>query len=256
MQNLKLENPLVLFDLETTGTKPDKDRIVEIAMIKIQPDGSREILTQRVNPLIPIPVGASEVHGITDKDVQNMPRFADIAQKIIDFIGNADIGGFNVVSFDLPLLLKEFERASVVFSVSNRSVVDAMKIFHLKEPRNLTAAYKFYCKKELLDAHSAKADILATAEILDAQLGMYEDLPRSVKELGALFSPGYVDQGRKFVWKNAKITFTFGKYRGKTLQSAVEKDRGYLEWMLTTDFPMDTKQIIRDALAGNIPGKK
>lgn len=253
MNNLELHNPLVLFDLETTGTNPIKDRIVEIAMIKLIPGAARKTWVQRINPTIPIPEEATAIHGITDQDVASEPTFKKIGAKIAEFIGTADLGGYNVFNFDVPLLVQEFSRAGIAFNTSGRAIIDAMKIFHMKEPRTLAAAYKFYCQKELVRGHSAEADIMATVEIIDNQISRYPDLPREPKKLGKLLFPDCVDLGGRFAWKNGQVVLTFGKYKGKSLQQLCKNDVDYLEWVLSSDFPENTKQIIRNALAGNFP---
>ena len=176
--NLKLTRPLAFFDLETTGTNVATDRIVEICILKVNPDASKETITMRINPEIPIPIETSEIHGIYDIDIADAPVFSAVAQKIKDFIGDADLAGYNSNKFDVPLLVEEFLRTDVHFDMESRKFVDVQNIFHKKEQRTLVAAYQFYCSKELDNAHSAEADTIATYEILEAQLDRYPDIER------------------------------------------------------------------------------
>lgn len=189
MQHLVLERPLVFMDLETTGVSPVADRIVELSMIKVHPDGRRETMTRRVNPGMPIPPESSRIHGITDGDVAGAPLFAHIADEILAFIGGADLAGFNIVRFDLPILHRELAVADRHLEMEGRAVVDAQVIYHRRVPRDLAAAYRFYCGKELVGAHTAQADIEACLEVLDAELAAYPDLPRTPKALHEQFTP-------------------------------------------------------------------
>jgi DNA polymerase-3 subunit epsilon len=254
VQNLPLERPLIFFDLETTGVDPRSDRIVEIGLIRLSPDGSREVRTRRINPECPIPAGASAVHGIHDADVKDEPTFRQIARGLLEWLEGADLAGFNVRRFDLPLLDREFRDCGLDLGASARKVVDAMTIFHRKERRDLTAAVKFYLDREFEDAHSAEADIQATMDILDAQLGRYDDLPRSVDELDVWTHPvrDAVDSAGKFVRRNDEVVFAFGKHQGRPLKDVAEKERGYLEWIVGTDFPDDAKTLVRQALSGEL----
>jgi DNA polymerase-3 subunit epsilon len=255
MRNLRLAKPLAVIDLETTGLNPQSDRIVEISVLLIGVDGSRVSKSRRVHPGVPIPPGATAVHGIRDEDVAGEPRFAQIARGFAEFLGGADIAGFNVRGYDLPLLRREFERAGVPFSLEGRAVVDAMEIFKVKEPRTLRAAYRFYCGKSREDLHSAGADVLACAEILDAQLLRYDDLPREPAALDALFRAdrNWIDAEGKFAWRGDEVVVNFGRLRGTALRALAETDKGYLEWILAADFPADAKEIARNALAGRFP---
>lgn len=254
MQNLPLDRPLIFFDLETTGVDPQSDRIVEIGLIRIAPDGSRELRTRRLNPERAIPAAASAVHGIYDADVRDQPTFRQIARGLLDWLEGADLAGFNVRRFDLPLLDREFRDCGLDLALGRRKVVDAMTIFHRKEPRDLTAAVKYYLNRELDGAHSAEADIQATVEILDAQLARYADLPRTVDELDVWTHPvrDAVDSAGKFVRRNDEIVFAFGKHQGRPLREVAEKERGYLEWIVGTDFPDDAKSLVRQALSGDL----
>ena len=227
--NLKLHKPLCVFDLETTGINVGKDRIVEICILKVNPDASRESKTWIVNPEMPIPKEASAVHGIFDEDVQNAPKFSEIAPKILEMISGCDLGGFNSNRFDVPLLAEELLRAGLDFDLNKFKLVDAQTIFHKMEPRNLTAAYKFYCKKDLENAHSAEADVLATFEVLDAQVGHYEDLPKDIAGLSEFsFHNKFADlAGMIHFDENGHEIFAFGKYKGQKVKEVFQKDLGY-----------------------------
>ncbi len=256
MTRLRLKRPIVFLDLETTGTTPLSDRIVELAMVKIRPDGQRETYHTLVNPQIPIPETASRIHGIYDDDVKAKPVFRDLAQSVLEFLGGADLGGFNVIRFDLPLLTEEFKRAGVSWSPSEEAVLDAQVIFHKKEPRTLEAAVRYYCNREHEGAHSALADVEATIEVLEGQLSRYEDLPAEVPRLGLYCdqkNPDYVDRFGKFVWCNGEACLNFGPHRGKPLREVLEKDPNFLEWILRKDFSAEVKTIVAEAMLGNFP---
>ncbi|WDF48153.1 exonuclease domain-containing protein [Chryseobacterium sp. KACC 21268] len=243
--NLKLYKPLCVFDLETTGTNVGKDRIVEICILKVNPDASRESKTWKVNPEMPIPKESSAIHGIYDEDVVNAPTFKDIASKILEMISGADLGGFNSNRFDVPLLAEELLRAGLDFDLSKFKLVDAQTIYHKMEPRNLSAAYNFYCQKTLENAHSAEADVLATFEVLDAQVGHYEDLPNEVAGLSEFsFHSKFADLAGMihFNDKDQEI-FAFGKYKGQLVKDVFQKDIGYYGWLQSADFPLYTKKI-------------
>jgi DNA polymerase-3 subunit epsilon len=257
MENLKLDRPLAFFDLETTGIDPGSDKIVEIAVLRIEPDGSRETRTRRINPGRPIPAGATAVHGIRDEDVRDEPGFAQIARSLLHFLEGADLAGFNVRRFDLPLLDREFMECGLDLQVADRRVVDAMVIFHRQERRDLSAAVRLYLGKELEGAHGAEADIEATAAVLDAQLARYDDLPRDVGELDLWTrrNPDEIDSSGKFRWRDGEVVFAFGKHDGKTLREVARRERGYLEWLTGTSMASDALQLVRRALAGNVPSK-
>ena len=243
--NLKLYKPLCVFDLETTGTNVGKDRIVEICILKVNPDASRESKTWKVNPEMPIPKESSAIHGIYDEDVVNAPTFKDIAPKILEMISGSDLGGFNSNRFDVPLLAEELLRAGLDFDLSKFKLVDAQTIYHKMEPRNLSAAYNFYCQKTLENAHSAEADVLATFEVLDAQVGHYEDLPKEVAGLSEFsFHSKFADLAGMihFNDKDQEI-FAFGKYKGQVVKEVFQKDIGYYGWLQSADFPLYTKKI-------------
>ena len=254
---MNLTKPLVVLDLETTGIWIEKDKIIEIALIRSMPDGSKEIYEKRVNPGMSIPKEAADITGIRDEDVKGAPFFKDIAQEVLDFIGEADLGGFNLERFDLPLLTREIQEANLQFEWQTRNVYDAQKIFHLHEKRDLTAAYKFYCSQELKDAHSALADSEATLAILVSQLERYgggqEDI-EVLQEFDYKQQPGFYDAQRKFRWWNGELYMMFGKYSRKaTLKEVANKDPRYLQWILSQDFSEEVKDIVEAALEGHFP---
>ena len=244
--NLKLHKPLCVFDLETTGVQVAKDRIVEISILKVNPDASRESKTWLVNPGMPITSETSAIHGITDEKVKDAPTFKEIASKVMDMIAGTDLGGFNSNRFDVPLLAEELLRAGLDFDLNKFKLVDAQTIFHKMEPRNLTAAYQFYCKKELVNAHSAEADVLATFEVLDAQVGHYDDLPNDIASLSEISSHHKFADLAGFIAfdKEDKETFTFGKYKGQRVKEVFQKDLGYYGWIQNADFPLYTKKVL------------
>ena len=244
--NLKLYKPFCVFDLETTGINVSKDRIVEICILKVNPDASRESKTWLVNPEMPIPKESTEVHGITDEKVKNAPTFKEIAPKILEMIAGSDLGGFNSNRFDVPLLAEELLRAGLDFDLSKFKLVDAQTIYHKMEPRNLTAAYQLYCKKDLENAHSAEADVLATFEVLDAQVGHYDELPKEIAGLSDFsFHSKFADlAGMIHFDENEQEIFAFGKYKGQKVKEVFQKDLGYYAWIQNADFPLYTKKIL------------
>jgi DNA polymerase-3 subunit epsilon len=262
MENLNLTRPLAVFDLETTGIDVERDKIVQIAIIRVEPGGTRRTFESLVNPERPIPPEATHVHGIKDSDVQDAPTFAQIRRDVEEMLAGADLAGYNSVRFDQPLLTHELNRAGSALDFRGVKHLDAMRIFHLKERRDLSAAYKLYCGQELTKAHDALADTTATLEILDAQLAHYPDLPRDVEALHVFCNPDegkYVDLKRKFVWSDeGEAVFTFGKFQNQSLNAVVadQRGRGYLEWMLGKDFSEEVKGILREALDGVFPRKE
>ena len=259
MRNLKLEGPLVCFDLETTGVNVDRDRIVEIAMVRLEPDGARSTFRSLVNPGMPIPPGATAIHDISDADVADAPRFEQITAEVERILDGADLAGFNTGRFDIPLLRAEMIRAGSSIDLAGRRHFDAFTIFVKMEPRTLTAAYRKFCGGDLENAHSALADVEATLAVLDAQLEHYPDLPRDPDELHVFCNPDegrFVDSSRKFVWNDdGRAVFTFGKYRDRSLEDVAAESRDYLEWMLKKDFSDEVTQILREALDGRFPAK-
>ncbi|MFA6233044.1 MAG: 3'-5' exonuclease [Bacteroidota bacterium] len=254
--DLKLSKPLAFIDLETTGINTQSDRIVEIAVVKYPPRGTVREFEHRINPEIPIPQSATTVHGITDADVALAPTFAQVAQRLIDFLDDCDISGFNVRRFDLPLLQQEFRRCGMEFDMSNRNVVDVQTIYHMKEPRDLSAALQFYCNRDHVDAHGAMADVRATSDIFFAQLFRYDELPRSIDELAAVVhpkDPSWLDDDGRLVWEGNNVIITFGKHRGTPLQNVIQRDRDYIQWILDGRFPEATKNIIRMMMDGVMP---
>lgn len=246
MANLQLDKPLVFFDLETTGINTGTDRIVEISMFKVYPDGKKETRTMRLNPGIPIPPEASAVHGIYDRDVADAPTFKQVAAELRDFMDNCDLAGYNSNKFDVPILVEEFLRADVGFD-ENRKYIDVMRIFTLMEKRTLEAAYKFYCDKELTNAHSAEADVMATYEVLLGQLDRYgEALKPDMQFLHEFTSDGeFVDFGRRMIMKNGEPHFNFGKYTGQSCADVYRKEPQYFDWIYKSDFPQHTKLKLR-----------
>lgn len=254
---MKLTKPLVVLDLETTGIWIEKDRIIEIGMVKMNPDGKQDLYSTKVNPCMPIPAIVTELTGIKDADVKDAPAFGSIASKVLVFLEGADIGGFNVERFDLPLLAREFADAGIKFDYANRAVYDAQKIYHLHERRDLSAAFAFYCHQELKDAHSATADAQATLAILQEQLKVYaaprEDI-EVLKDFNYKQSSEYFDNERKFRWWNGDLYMTFGKYAKKEpLKTIAKRDPQYLEWVLDKDFSDDVKNMIQGVLNGQHP---
>jgi DNA polymerase-3 subunit epsilon len=243
--NLILSRPIACVDLETTGVSITQDRIVEISIIKIHPDGKREIKTRRINPGIPIPKEASEVHGIYDADVADEPSFKSLANSIKQFLENCDLCGFNSNKFDFPILTEEFIRAGLDVNFRDRHLVDVQQIFFKKEPRSLSAAYKFYCNKEMINAHSAEADALATFDILMAQIDYYKDIGNDVPQLATL-SKGedFLDYSRRVKLVNGIPMFNFGKYKDKAVNEVLKKEPQYYDWMMKGDFALDTKNVL------------
>ena len=246
--NLNLKRPIVFFDLETTGVDTSKDRIVEISMIKVMPDGCKDVKTRRINPEMPIPAEATAVHGITDEDVKNEPTFRQLAKSLAQFIQGCDFGGFNSNRFDLPVLVEEFLRAGVDVDLKRRKFVDVQNIFHKKEQRTLVAAYKFYCDKDLTDAHSAAADTMATYEVLCAQLDHYDDLENDIDFLAEYSErEKVVDYAGRIIYNDkGEEVFGFGKYRGQKVEEVFRREPSYYAWMMEGDFPLYPKKVITE----------
>ena len=259
--NLKLKKPLAFFDLETTGTNVATDRIVEISILKIHPDGKEEIKTRKINPTIPIPIEASLVHGIYDEDVKDEPSFKAIGKSLADFLKNADLAGFNSNRFDVPLLMEEFLRAEIDFDLSKVKLVDVQNIFHQMEKRTLAAGYQFYCGKRLENAHSAEADTVATFEILEAMIDRYKDAEIE-DDKGNLIQPVKPDiealaefsqrgknldlAGRIVLDDENNALFNFGKHKGKKVVDILNTDPSYYAWMMNGDFPLYTKKVLEE----------
>ena len=243
---LKLTKPIVFFDLETTGVNIANDRIVEISILKIYPNGNKESKTWLVNPEIEIPKEVVAIHGITNEKVVTEPTFKELAKEVSQLIEGCDLAGFNSNRFDIPLLAEEMLRAEIDFDMKNRVAVDVQVIFHKKEQRTLSAAYKFYCDEILEDAHSAKADTNATYEILKAQLDRYDDLENDIKFLNEFSTHKKRADFAGFITydDDDDEIFTFGKYKGKKVVEILEKDKGYYSWIQKADFPLYTKKVL------------
>ena len=256
---IKLDRAICIFDLESTGIDIAQDRIVDICILRREPDGTETVFSSLVNPGIAIPPEVSAIHHITDDMVKDQPRLSDLAPKIFEMFKNADLSGFNAAKFDIPLLTAEFKRFGSEWPEPGKRVVDSFKIFAQKEKRDLTAAYKFYCGKDLTGAHRAEADVRATAEILWAQIERYPDLPKDVAGIEAWTNKipaGRVDADGKFIWKNNEAVFNFGKHNGKTIRDVVRSDGSFLTWMLKSNFSVDVHKICKEALDGKFPEKK
>lgn len=245
---LNLKRPIIFFDLETTGVDTARDRIVEISMVKVMPDGEEITKTRRLNPGMHIPEEASAIHGITDDDVRDCPTFAQVARSLEQFIRGCDFGGFNSNRFDLPVLVEEFLRAGVDVDFKRRKFIDVQNIFHKMEQRTLVAAYRFYCDRELEGAHSAEADTLATYEVLKAQLDRYPELENDVEFLAKFTEQNRCADyaGRILYDKDGVEVFGFGKYRGRPVAEVFREEPGYYSWMMNGDFPMYTKKVITE----------
>ncbi len=246
---LQLKRPLVFIDLETTGTNLSTDRIVEVAILKIFPDGANAIKQKLLNPQIPIPKSSSDIHGITDDKIKDAPTFKQVANELKQFIDDADFSGYNSNRFDVPMLMEEFLRAGLEIEMTNRRMLDVQHIFHLMEKRTLGAAYKFYCEKELNNAHSAEADATATWEILEAQLLRYQHLGNSLDTiLQFTGEEKYVDFAKRFIMDNDVEVFNFGKHKGRPVAEVLKAEPQYYDWMMKGDFPLHTKQKLTEIL--------
>ena len=243
---LNLTKPLCFFDLETTGINITNDRIVEISILKVYPNGNKESKTWLVNPEMPIPAEVSAIHGITDDKVANEPTFKQLATEINNMIKDADLAGFNSNRFDIPLLAEEMLRADMDFDMKSRLAIDVQTIFHKMEQRTLSAAYKFYCDKNLENAHTAAADTLATYEVLEAQVERYEDLENNAKFLAEFSSRKRFADFAGFIAfnKEGQEVFSFGKHKGKLVTDVLETEPGYFGWLLNADFPLYTKKVL------------
>jgi DNA polymerase-3 subunit epsilon len=244
---LQLNKPLAFIDLETTGTNLGTDRIIEIAIVKILPDGTKSIKRKVVNPEMPIPKSSSDIHGFTDDMVKDAPAFKQVAHELKQMLDSCDIAGYNSNRFDIPMLVEEFLRAGVEFDLKGRKLVDVQKIFHQMEQRTLSAAYKFYCNKILESAHSAEADASATHEILAAQLERYPALGNTVESvLKTIGEEVIVDLARRFIMENGVEIFNFGKFKGRAVSDVLKAEPQYYDWMMKGDFPQHTKQKLTE----------
>lgn len=244
--SLNLVRPICFFDLETTGINIAKDRIVEIAIHKLFPDGTEKTMTYRVNPTVPIPAEATAVHGITDEMVANEPTFEQLAHEIYNIMKDSDLAGFNSNRFDIPLLAEEMLRAGVDFDMGNRNAIDVQNIFHKMEQRTLVAAYKFYCDKDLTDAHSAQADTIATYEVFKGQLERYPELGTDMKAIAdfSTYRKPVDFAGMLAFNEYGEECFNFGKHKGKRIEDVFEKEPGYYSWIQNADFPLYTKKVL------------
>jgi len=244
---LQLQKPLAFIDLETTGINPGIDRIVEIAIVKILTDGTKSIKRKLINPGMPIPKGASDVHGITDDMVKDAPSFKQVAQELKQMLDGCDLAGYNSNRFDIPLLMEEFLRAEVDFDMKSRKLLDVQNIFHKMEPRTLSAAYKFYCSKNLDGAHGAEVDAAATHEILEAQIERYPELGNNIDSvLKVIGEDQIVDFARRFIMENGIEVFNFGKFKGRPVADVLRSEPQYYDWMMKGDFPQHTKQKLTE----------
>ena len=244
---LQLKKPLAFIDLETTGVNLGTDRIVEIAIVKILTDGTKSVKRKLINPGIPIPKGSIEVHGITDEMVKDAPAFKQVAQELKQMLDGCDLAGYNSNRFDIPLLMEEFLRAQVDFDMKNRKLLDVQNIFHKMEPRTLSAAYKFYCSKNLDGAHGAEVDAAATYEILEAQIERYPELGNNIDSvLKVIGEDQIVDFARRFIMDNGIEVFNFGKFKGRPVSDVLKSEPQYYDWMMKGDFPQHTKQKLTE----------
>ncbi len=244
---LQLKKPLAFIDLETTGVNLGTDRIVEIAIVKILTDGTKTVKRKLINPGMPIPKGASDVHGITDEMVRDAPVFKQVAQELKQVLDGCDLAGYNSNRFDIPLLMEEFLRAQVDFDMKSRKLLDVQVIFHKMEPRTLSAAYKFYCNQNLEAAHSAEADATATYEILEAQIKRYPELGNNIDSmLKVIGEDQIVDFARRFIMENGIEVFNFGKFKGRPVADVLRSEPQYYDWMMKGDFPQHTKQKLTE----------
>ena len=253
---IPLKRPLIIFDIEATGTSPRVDRIIELAAIRINEDGSEERGYWLLNPAMPIPIESTAIHGITDADVKDCPTFKDKALEIMVFFTNADLGGFDSNRLDIPILMEEFLRVGITFDFDSCRVLDAQKIFHAREPRNLAAAVSFYCGHPYEDMHGADSDAQATLEVLKGQLAKYPDLPHDLDKLDRMFNPidpFNADRSGRLRWVDNELTINFGKKKGQKVKDLVQSDPGFLKWIIKNDFPLDTRNICQDALKGKYP---
>lgn len=245
---LKLKRPVVFLDLETTGINVSADRIVEISLLKISPNGKEQWMTTRVNPEIPIPPKVTAIHGISDEDIKDAPAFREIAKNVATFIEGCDLAGFNAIKFDIPVLAEEFLRTEIDFNFRKRRYVDVQVIFHKKEQRTLAAAYQFYCHKNLENAHSADADTAATYEVLKSQLDRYPDLENDIEKLARFSSfNSNADFAGRIIFDDDGIeTFNFGKHKGRHVEDVFREEPSYYAWMMNGDFPLYTKKVLTE----------
>ena len=253
---IKLDRSLIVFDIEATGTSARADRIIELAAIRIEPDGTEISGYWLLNPGVPIPVETTAIHGITDEIVRDQPTFKDKALEILTFFGESDLAGFNAGRFDIPMLAEEFTRAGITFEADRRRLLDAQRIFHTREPRDLSAALKFYCDRPHVDAHGAEADVRATLDVLLGQFKKYADLPQDMETLDRTFNPidpFNADRSGRIRWVEGELVVNFSKKKGSKLKDLAKEDPGFLKWIVKNDFPQDTRALCDNALKGIYP---
>lgn len=253
---IPLERPVIVFDLESTGVNPYVDRVIEIGAVKQYPDGHIETYLQRINPECKMSDNVITIHGITNEALKGEPIFADVAEEVYNFFKDCDLGGFGLLKFDVPILREEFRRANIYWHLEDVHIVDALRIYHAREPRNLTSALKFYCEENLENAHSAFADAEATFKVIAGQLKHYQDLPHNISELGDLCNPknpDKVDPDGKLRWEENEVVINFGPKTGITLRQMVKNDPNFLRWILNKGFSDKVKSIVSEALKGNFP---
>ena len=258
--NFNIKKPLAVFDIEATGINTVTEKIIEISILRIEPNGKESINTYRINPDMPIPAESTEIHGITDDDVKDKPLFKDLAKEINKQLEGCDLGGYNLLKFDIPILVEEFLKCDIDFDIRNRNIIDAQKIFYLMEPRTLSAAYKFFCNKSLENAHSAEADTIATFEVIKAQLERYNGVEIEDKE-GNLYTPvtedinslhkismsNNVDLAGRMVFNSKGVAvFNFGKYKNQSVEQVLQKDPAYYGWIMNNEFSLDTKRKLTE----------
>ena len=256
MLNLISDRPLAIFDIEATGINPRNDRIVDLAVVIITPDKKREQFSWRFNPERPIPAEASAIHGIYDKDVKFSPKFRDKAADIARVFKDADLAGYNLLHFDIPMLTEEFVRSGIPFTAEGRRVIDAQRVFHKREPRDLSAALRFYCNELHLGAHGAIDDVLATIRVMEGQFEKYKDLPREIGELDRYCNPrdaSWIDTTGKLKWVDGEVIINFGRNAGRKLRDMARTEPNFLKWMISKQFPRDVTDVIEAALKGNFP---
>lgn len=256
MLKIDLTVPLATFDIEATGIGTRTDRIVEICIIKLMPDGTQTTHTYRINPQIPIPAETTAIHGITDADVATCPTFTELADELLELLKGCDLAGYNLLRFDIPMLVEEFRRAGRKFDPDACRVIDVQRIFHQREPRDLSAALKFYCGTEHTGAHGAEADVVATIQVLQGQLERYQDLPADIEELDKYCNqrdPSWVDRSGRLRWLNGEVSINFGRKKGISLRELIQTDSGFIDWILRSDFPADVRDLIEAAREGNYP---
>lgn len=256
MRHLQYDRLLVFFDLETTGISVPHDRIVELTAIRLYPDGRREVWSNRMNPEMPIPKSATQVHGISDEDVAGKPPFSYYAPQLKQFFADADLGGFGISRLDIPLLEAEFRRSGVEFSRRGRRIVDAQILFHMLEPRDLAAAYRKYCGLDLSNAHTSEGDVEASMAVVEGMLEKESSLPHDIEGLNGLCNSeqeNWIDSQGKFTWSSGVAVVGFGKYKGVPIRTVAQTDPGYFDWMLKSDFGEDTKSVAARALRGDFP---